>query len=580
MVNQGGGDRPWVEVRRGGKHGEIIGSQVVNREPGTLGETSRFAKSYSWGLKNDWFSALKNAERMALDEAFRAAEKCPRTVMVQIPIGFHGGVDQVLDGVRVSLCRLKVEGGTRHLKPGTIDSDFHVTSNSCSTLVVVTFSTTELKEEVVKVGKIPFWKKKGPKDEEYSKSDKDLRVIDLIKPKVTLVVTNYINELNDLYNQALKLFYSGTGVEVTIEEGIKEQYIDMGGGDGYKAQVYDGRKYVKLGFEGEVPPMGSINDGKIQLDLEGVGLKTVYVRQLGKQYSCDSCGGLECERFYCINKCVFCRRDLRSGHRQSDCEERGWVDSGHNRKTRDIERVWRDWYTPAVVQGSSPVEVAKILEERSKVHDRLEAKMGKTIDYRINEAKGKVRDVRDTPYTPMDMGSRGRNRRREGSREESLTDALREGAGVNKKIKSSEVKEGEIINDEISHKPASEIGEEMEQGGPQVNPNGGGGDQKVLLDAPTQVAAPNNAGVLEGEGSVDIDHMEELRSRLPHREGIVVPTEQEVVFKAKRLDVKGREYGFVIDNKDSHYCIMENGVVVFEKGGKGDKWGFTYTKDN
>ena len=549
----------WTEVVRGK-------NRIHDREPGTIGEASRFAKSYTYGLKNDWFSALKNAERLAMDEAFRAADKCPRTILIQIPFGFHGGVDQVLDGVRVSLCRLEVNvagGGTRYLKPGRGDGDFDVTSNACQTLVVVTFQDIKLKEEVVKIEKIPFWKKKGSKDVTYVRADKDLRVIDLIKPKITLVVTNFIPELGIKYDDALKQFYSADNVVVEVENGVKKQYIDMGNGDGYEAEVYDGKKYVKLSFDGDLPDRRAVIDGKVQLNLEEVGFKTVHVRMLGKQYACESCGGYECERFYCINKCVYCRRDLRHGHLQSECSERGWVDSNHNRKARDLERFYRDMYTPAIVQGSSEMERRNVLIERDMVNGKVEHKIEKTIDYHINEAKDKVART-STPYVPMDMtvrkGGRGKGRR-EDEREEDISNALIEGTGGNKKAKSDGV---EIQVDTVDiHE--QETQNNMEQGSDGAPP----GEPKAIFTGPFAEHEPSDLEywVTQAKG---------LRTKWTRG----IPTGDRLVFSETRHDQKlGVDYSFLIDKEGNQYLIQDRtGLVVesLEGGTRYQKWSLDF----
>ena len=546
MSAPGGGDNPWFKKGPKGK------SRIIAREPETIGEANRFAKSYTLGLKNDWFSALKNAERIAMDEAFRAADKCPRTVLVQVPFGFHGGVDQVLDGVRVSLCRLKVTvgGEDRFLKPGYEDGDFTITSNACQTLVVVTFVDINVKEAVVKAEKVPFFKKKSPKDTSYTKADKDLRIVDLIKPKITLVITNFIPELNPLYNEALSLFYGSMDVEVTIEDGVKKQYIDMGEGVGYHSDVFDGKKYVKLSFKGDLPNRNAIVDGKVRLDLKGVGLKTVYVRMLGKQYACESCGGYECERFYCINKCVFCRRDLRYGHRQSECEERGWVDSNHNRKARDLERMYRDMYTPAIVQGSSEGERRNVLEEREKlVNGKVENKIEKTIDYRINEAKDKL--ARDTPYEPLKLTVRNegsRKGRRGDEREEDIAGALHEGIGGNKKAKGDT---GVTVHN-MPTQPAHTEDDNMDM-------EGADGKIKGPFDEPV------NLQYWEGESK----KLGDIWAR-------GIPVGDDIVQSVTNRDANsGKDYVHMIDKEGNHYLLLDTGGIVAEvqEGGEfGKKW--------
>jgi hypothetical protein len=441
----GSGDG-WTEMGRGGKPlrsdpggrgglGDRGGpGERVGGGPKSLAEKSQFSKNYAWGLKNDWFSALKEMERVTLEEVYRAGDKCPNTILAQVPIGYHGNPDQVMDGIRVSLCRIKV--GDNFLKPGVEDGDFRVTSMECQTLFSIQFKEEVIKNAILKLGEIPWFKKQG-KEDVYKVVEKKIRFIDLVRPKVTLVVTHYLTANNVEYNKALIDFYKKDGMEVEIEEGTKKQWIDMGEGKGYLDKVFNGKKYVKLSFPDSDYPV-DIDDGKVDLFLEGIGSRSVFITQLGKKYPCSSCGGLECERFYCMNKCVYCRRDLRSGHKQSECEERGIIDARHLQKTRDIEKTWNAWYSPAIVAGSSKVAKQRVLEEREMVGDKVAFKVEQCINHRVHEAKSKAFRG-DTPYEPVDLNKRltkngGKGVKNKGdSRTKELEDAL---AGRNKRRKA------------------------------------------------------------------------------------------------------------------------------------------------
>lgn len=428
----------WESVGKKGKHGvqgRLGGRGVQPAEiPPSMGEKSKFIKNYSWGLKNHWFSACKELERIALEEAYRAGVKCPKTALAQVPIGFNGSPEQVMDGIRVSLCRLDING--RKLKGG-VNGDFRITPKECQSLFSVYFSDLEVKRQVLLKGKIPWFKKQGREDRYVMAERGELKMIDLVRPKVTLVVTHYEPENNEQYDQALRLFYAREGVEIKIEEGTREQYIDMGDGTGYKETVYSGKKFVSVQFpEGE--EVGLI-DGKIELYLDGIGRRTVWVNQMGKKYPCNSCGGLECDRFFCMNKCMYCRRDLRTGHKQSECEEAGLVDYKHCQKTKDIERTLKKWYMPAVVAGSSKEEMEKVLEERDDVENRLAHRMEQVINHSLKEAKGKA--FGDTPYQPMEMGVR---KERGVKHKKDMTDELKEvliGKGGKKKNRTGEAEE-------------------------------------------------------------------------------------------------------------------------------------------
>ena len=396
----------WSQI---GRNGKILSTNNSPVNTPASAEISNFKDTYNRGLRRSWFETMKVMERACLDDAYTLAAQCPKTALIQIPIGWNGSPNDIMTSIRVSLARVKVkiDDVVKTLDP-LVGGDFRLTAKECQTLFSITFKDVETKEAVLKLESIP-WYKKARKDPDYSKKG-ELKIIDLARREITMEVSHYEPELNEQYDKALTDLYTkkcGPGVTVKIEEGIKEETVSLGPDGNIVGPSYTGKKYVHISFPTGAPLKGLI-DGKLRLNLGFVyGERDVYARQIGKKYSCQTCGGWECERFYCMSRCIYCRRELTSGeHVQSMCQDRGLTTNQHILKTKDLERVAKQYYMPAVRVNGTDDEFKKDLQERDGLAwKKIEKKVNSTIEFNMKEAKGKAFGG-DTPYEPMSLKSR------------------------------------------------------------------------------------------------------------------------------------------------------------------------------
>ena len=240
----------------------------------------------------------------------------------------------------------------------------------------------------------------------------------------------------------------GPGVTVKIEEGIKEETVSLGPDGNIVGPSYTGKKYVHISFPTGAPLQGLI-DGKLRLNLGFVyGERDVYARQIGKKYSCQTCGGWECERFYCMSRCIYCRRELTSGeHVQSMCQDRGLTTNQHILKTKDLERVAKQYYMPAVRVNGTEEQFQKDLQERDGLAwTKIQKKVNSTIEFNMKEAKGKAFGG-DTPYEPMSLTPRKSHNKRKSDQ-----------SNINQRLQQSlQPKNGgknDVITEPASKKPA------------------------------------------------------------------------------------------------------------------------------
>ena len=393
----------WSQV---GRNGRVLSTNNSPVNTPARAEISNFKDTYNRGLRRSWFETMKVMERACLDDAYTLAAQCPKTALIQIPIGWNGSPNDIMTSIRVSLARVKVkiDDVVKTLDP-LVGGDFRLTAKECQTLFSITFKDLEKKAAVLKLGSMPWFKK----DAEYSKKG-ELKIIDLARREITMEVSHYEPELNEQYDKALTDLYTekcGPGVTVKIEEGIKEETVSLGPDGNIVGPSYTGKKYVRISFPTGAPLKGLI-DGKLRLKLGFVyGERDVYARQIGKKYSCQTCGGWECERFYCMSRCIYCRRELNSGeHVQSMCQDRGLTTNQHILKTKDLERVAKQYYMPAVRVNGTDEEYQKDLQERDGLAwKKIEKKVNSTIEFNMKEAKGKAFGG-DTPYEPMSLTPR------------------------------------------------------------------------------------------------------------------------------------------------------------------------------
>ena len=467
------------------------GGQGTARGNASYAQVSSFKDVYNRGLRRSWFETMKDMERACLHEAYTFAAICPNSALVQIPIGWNGSPAFVMESIIVSLARItiKLDGGEERKMDAGLGGDFRITPTECSTLYSIQFKDEKIKQAVLSVEKIP-WFKKARNDPGYSVKG-ELKIRDLTRPQITMEIQHYKSEINDKYDAAITELYTrkcGHGVEIKIEEGTKEQKIDLGGGNFDTVLVYTGKKYVHIKFPVGTETKGLL-DGKLQLDLGIVyGKRNVFVRQVGKKYACQTCGGWECERYYCINRCIYCRRELISGdHIQSLCQDRGIVTHQHIQKTKDLERAAREMYMPAVRVSGTNEELQADLNEREGIAwQKIEHKIKATTEFNMKEAKGKA--FGDTPYTPSPVPgpSNVKGLKRKGGKiNERLLQVVNKASGT----------QNEDSREPVSKMPNMELSTFSSSDTSQTASNSG----VSLGSSDTSEAASNGEGLVDGK---------------------------------------------------------------------------------
>ena len=190
-----------------GRNGRVMSTNNSPVNTPARAEISNFKDTYNRGLRRSWFETMKVMERACLDDAYTLAVQCPKTAIIQIPIGWNGSPNDIMTSIRVSLARVKVkiDDVVKTLDP-LVGGDFRLTAKECQTLFSITFKDLPTKEAVLKLGKIP-WFKKARKDPDYSKKG-ELKIIDLARREITMEVSHYEPELNEQYDKALTDLYT------------------------------------------------------------------------------------------------------------------------------------------------------------------------------------------------------------------------------------------------------------------------------------------------------------------------------------------------------------------------------------
>ena len=401
----------WATV---GSRGRVVHNNMGGQPVQSFSQQSRFKLDVRKGLKNAWFDQMREAERLEIKEAQENADVCPKTILAIVPIGYHGNQGMVMDGIRVSLAKTQIDlgaqGGVRRVKVGVEGGDVRISPKECATLYSIKCEDKAVKEAILAKGSIDWLKK--DKYGQYrvvnlggQKGNMKIRFQDLATRTVKLAITGYEPELNEKYDDAIKDAYSDwCGVDretIKIEEGTRKQEIPPDGvGESPEiVEIYDGRKYVIINFPQGVTPKG-MWDGKVTLNLAEVGQRNVWVSVLGKKYPCKSCGGSECERFFCMKQCMHCGRDTRGGHMESMCSERHIMTKEHVMKARDIQEVMNKRAAKPIIAGRNrniEGQVKERDEQAIATYAGVAAQKTRIVERVVKEARIKS-DMPDTPY--------------------------------------------------------------------------------------------------------------------------------------------------------------------------------------
>ena len=284
------------------------------------------------------YNNLIEAQQRRVVEAYGNRVDMKTTGYCIIPRGQPGYELDRLVNVYQSFARLPMidytTGGVRKLEVGDtrVRADLTITPTECEIFFILNCKTPEVLKYLVDQGTITYCRRGriGSATDRPITERGTIKIYNFEKPALTYRVRGAtMDKIEEFRRAIIDNFHLQLGHRYTIQSNIDTKQISIYTDDNSTTtktiNIPTGQINIKIEFDSpDGVGMKTPVEGKILINVEGIGEVEVSVERLGGPVECAVCGGRSCSRNKCAKRCCYCYTDLElnKSHLESECPDR------------------------------------------------------------------------------------------------------------------------------------------------------------------------------------------------------------------------------------------------------------------